>query len=391
MVKTRQRDYDSPSNHEESSSNNINTPAGSSSHGTLLERRRRWVQHLHDFDYRTVITEVLELELPKYSASTVVIPTSLSSIMRECVLILSSAPLIFTAAVAGTLAEHYSTNTDLQAEYAEIQARAHIQPSIYIHLLADQNGVAPTPNQYMTIREIVLKYIDLINIDNDLGHIIDNISQPIFPNSSSTTGQRKYLRTARSICSSARLATTHRFCDGVLARYNATANHLRDIPFPYPPTECGYSINSHTRLLQHQRRISSNYIMNLVEDICTYLHRTTHPLFSTQNFHMHQFIIYLIFRPAQAQIAEIFCSSLLQVWIDDGGGFNGYPAGRSNRSVRGVSNGRWEEFEQYAIQRSELTGKVRVQRKMVEDMVTKLNECAARLWREVLASLEDFS
>jgi hypothetical protein len=103
---------------------------------------------------------------------------------------------------------------------------------------------------------------------------------------------------------------------------------------------------------------------------------------------MHQFIIYLIFRPTQAEIAEIFCSGLLQVWVENGGGFNHYPAGRSNRSAREVTEGEWRSHETYARERSRLVENLIVQRGRVEDDVRGLHERAAALWREVLMGLD---
>jgi hypothetical protein len=103
--------------------------------------------------------------------------------MGECVLILASAPLIFTAAVDGTLAQNYAQDANLQAEYALVQERAYIQPSIYIHLLADGNGITPSANQLLTVADIVTMYIDTsTSYANDaLCALIDNISPPPFP------------------------------------------------------------------------------------------------------------------------------------------------------------------------------------------------------------------
>jgi hypothetical protein len=129
--------------------------------------------------------------------------------------------------------------------------------------------------------------------------------------------------------------------------------------------------------------------MNLTEDICTHLHNTGQ---YSQLFRMHQFIIYLIFRPTQASIAEIFCSGLLQVWIDGGGGFNGYPAGRSNRSAREVGDEEWVDHERWVRVNSRLVENVRMQVRRSEDVgLVELNERAARVWREVLGSLQVYA
>jgi hypothetical protein len=285
---------------------------------TLTERRLRWSNLVRQQHYQPVISEILDEELPKYQSSTVIDPTDRISHMRECALILASAPQVFAAAVDGNLVGRMLRDTDLQKEYTVIQKRAHDQPSIYIHLLADDRGVAPTPAQYMALRDMVLDYMAEGHKSEHAWHL-DNITPPKVSISASTQGHRKYLHTTNR--SSKRVETLHRFCEGIRRRFLETAETLHDTPFQFPPAECGYARNSHTRLAQHRAHQSSNYLMNLVEDICTYLHRTGR---FVQHFRMHQFIIYLIFRSTQAAIAEIFCSGLLQVWVENGGGFNAY-------------------------------------------------------------------
>jgi hypothetical protein len=274
--------------------------------------------------------------------------------MWECALILASAPSVFAAAVDGTLVRDMLRNTDLQKDYATIQAQAHHQPSIYIHLLADEGGIAPTPNQYMSIRTMIQDYLAEGSASKHAFEL-DSISPPKVSLAISHQGHRKYLQTKTH--SSKRIETLLRFCDGIQRRYLET-------PFQFPPGECGYSKDSHMRLAQHRAHHSSNYIMNLVEDVCTYLHRTKQ---FSQHFRMHQFIIYLIFRPTQAAIAEIFCSGLLQVWVENGGGFNAYPAGRSVATARKVSEGEWKEHEEWVRRMSLVDENMRVQRERAEE------------------------
>lgn len=324
---------------------------------TLTERRRRWAYLLRAQHYYPVISEILDDELPKYNNSIVLDATDRISHMRECALILASAPSVFTAAVEGNLVNHIQTNADLQAEYAVIQERAHLQPSIYIHLLTDKHGVAPTSRQYLVIRDMVQDYISQDPPSQHAAHI-DSIISPMTWPSASKQEYRKYLETCTTRRSPRRVATFQRFCTGIDSRCLATPPHLHDTPFPFPPTECGYSKHSPTRLAQHRAHQSSNYIMNLVEDICTHLHRSCHLLFP-QHFTMHPFIIYLIFHPAQAAIAEIFCSALLQAWVDDGGGFNAYPAGRSVASAARVGRREWEGGGRWVREVSGLVGRMR--------------------------------
>ena len=385
MVTTRTRNYEGTENEGEDQA-----PAADSVYlllhlplpqETLAEKRLRWSALLHSHQYHTVITSVLAEELPKYTHSTVM-PTSLSLIMRECVLILASAPLIFTAAVDGVLASKILNSEDLQIEYEHVQSRANIQPSIYIHLLTDSHGVAPSANQYMLIRSMLLKYIDDEDFDPRLAHLIDNTSSPTIPLSSTLQGYRKYLHTRHR--SPHRISTLRRLCAGIQARYDETPAAARTIPFAHPPGECGYALNSHKRLLQHRRRHSSNYVMNLVEDICAYLHLQSPGVFP--KFHMHQFIIYLIFRPQQVRIAEMFTSGLLQVWVENGGGFNAHPAGLNTTSARRVTREEWEVHESFARGEGRLDENLRRQREVVEAVAQGLGDEVGEAWRRAVES-----
>lgn len=103
--------------------------------------------------------------------------------------------------------------------------------------------------------------------------------------------------------------------------------------------------------------------MNLVEDICTY-HFQTNVL--PQQFKRHRYIFYLIVRPGQATIAEIFCSGLLQCWADLGG-FSAYLAGRSVASSKRVRSGEWEKYLDLAMEMSPLEGNMKVLKERAEN------------------------
>ncbi|KAF2821063.1 hypothetical protein CC86DRAFT_411371 [Ophiobolus disseminans] len=346
---------------------------------TLTERRLRWSNLLRGQHYQPVIAEVLDEELPKYLHSTIIDASDRVSHVRECALILASAPLLFAAAVDGDLIRRMLTDADLQNEYAIIQERAHDQPSIYIHLLADEGGIAPTPNQYLSILNMVQDYLAEGHTSAHAWQL-DNVAPPPVSQAMSAQGYRKYLQTKHR--SSQRIETLRRYCDGIQRRWQETPVPLRDTPFHFPPGECGYSKDSHVRLAQHRAHRSSNYVMNLVEDICTYLHGTGQ---FRQHFRMHQFIIYLIFRPNQAAIAEILCSGLLQVWVDNGGGFNAYPAGRSVATARRVSAGEWATHESWVRQGSPVVENMRLQRERAEEWRRALD------WETVLVDDEEMA
>ncbi|OAG05986.1 uncharacterized protein CC84DRAFT_1205631 [Paraphaeosphaeria sporulosa] len=159
--------------------------------------------------------------------------------------------------------------------------------------------------------------------DTELAWQIDNVSPPSVRRSATASGYRRFFWTP-SHRSPAHITTLMRLTAGITRRY--------------PPAECGYSVNSHVRLAQHRAHKSSNYVMNLVEDICAYLYRSD--TFS-QLFTMQPFIVALLFRPEQAAVVEIFLSGLLQVWVDEGGGLNAYPAGRSVANPWRVGGAQW--------------------------------------------------
>ncbi|CAE7026809.1 hypothetical protein PTTW11_04139 [Pyrenophora teres f. teres] len=272
--------------------------------------------------------------------------------MRDCALILTSTPPVFAAAVDGTLVSRMMSDTDLEKQY---------QPSIYAQLLTDRYGKPPSPNQYLTIRDMVADYLAQGEASEHAWQL-DNISPPLVTKQASMQGYRKYLHTSSR--SAKCVETLDRFCHGVQARWLETPASVRDTPFEYPPGECGYSKDSHARLAQHRAHQSYNYVMNLVEDICTYIHRTC--IFE-QHFTMHQFIIYLIFKPDQAAIVEIFCSGLLQVWAENGGGFNAYPTGRSVESARRLSDVEWSLHARHARLESSLIENLRLQQQRAEE------------------------
>ncbi|EUC40431.1 hypothetical protein COCMIDRAFT_108826 [Bipolaris oryzae ATCC 44560] len=330
----------------------------------LADQRQRRNHLLYSHHHQPLITEVLEQELPKYTNSTVIDTTNMIQHMRECALILASASPVFRAAIAGNLSSQLLTDSELQSEYTALSDRAHYQPSIYAHFLTDTQGTPPTPNQYLTISNMVRDYLAENIVSQHPWHI-DNMTHPPVPQDSSNNGHRKYLHSTTTKSRSAkRSEALHRFCTAAHQRWLDTPASLRNTPFPYPPAEVGYSRHSHCRLRQHRLRQSSNYIMNLVEDICSYLHRIG--VFE-QQFSMHGYVIFLLFRSGQAAIAEIFCSGLLQVWVEGGGGFNACPAGRSVATAKKVGEGEWAGYERWVREESGVVENMRMQLRRAEE------------------------
>ncbi|KAF2187879.1 hypothetical protein K469DRAFT_685249 [Zopfia rhizophila CBS 207.26] len=187
----------------------------------------------------------------------------------------------------------------------------------------------------MENRKIVLDYTGGRN--QRLAGLIDNVTDPKVTVEKTRTGYRKCTWRSKRQESSRRVQTLARFCDGIYKRWEKTPKPERNRPLSYP---------------LHRKHQPLNYIMSLVEDNCVVLFRDLKRL--NQLFRMHQFVISLIYQQNQAEIAEIFCSGLLQVWIENGGGFKHYPAGLSNLLARNIIHEAWYDSEQYVLAHSPL-------------------------------------
>lgn len=334
---------------------------------TLDERRRRWISLLRDYHYEPVIHDIIRGEIPKYTHSRIINPTDTASHMHECLLILASASSILLSAVEGTLAQRMTHDTALVAEYDSMYQRSYTQPCIYIHLLTDEDGNAPSSAQYLLIRDMVEDYIS--PSPSIHAHAIDNITAPPVTLSASSHGHRKHLRTPHSARSPARVQTLSRFTTGIANRCSPFSSHSQTTPLHFPPAEVGYTSHLPTRLAQHRTHRSSNAVMNLLSDVCAYLFRSKR---LHARFEMRPYVVFLIWRREQVVWAEIVVSVLVQAWVECAG-CNGVAAGRG-RVARWVGRAEWEAW-----------GREAVQERVLRDALLVVRE-RARGWSEVLES-----
>ena len=73
----------------------------------------------------------------------------------------------------------------------------------------------------------------------------------------------------------------------------------------------------------------------------------------------------------------MFCSGLLQVWVENGGGFNAYPAGRSVATAHRVSAGEWATHERWVRQSSPVDENMRLQRQRADEWSKALEWASA--------------
>jgi hypothetical protein len=140
------------------------------------------------------------------------------------------------------------------------------------------------------------------------------------------------------------------FCDYLEKRLDNVSRDDWTKPLRYPLVEVGYSNRSIKRLENHSAHIGSNYVMNLMESIADVIHHHLNGDF----FCIEQAIIYLIWMPEQAEIAEIGWTKLAEGYTGNGGGFSHYPAGRSNYSAQTTHSTEWSYAKQAALTGSPL-------------------------------------
>ena len=117
----------------------------------------------------------------------------------------------------------------------------------------------------------------------------------------------------------------------------------QNAPLPWCPALFGYTYNAANRRQNHQRHISSNTLMNLIDAICK-------SFFEEDGLQMKFKVLYEIFDRDQAGPMEHILSHLTMSYIHLGG-FNGRCAGKSNGSARNVPIWVYDQLEQEALER----------------------------------------
>ena len=155
-------------------------------------------------------------------------------------------------------------------------------------------------------------------------------------------------------------------------------------PLAFPLCEVGYSNRSIDRLKAHKAHSSSNYIMNAIEAIFMAFKDE----FSGE-FSIAQFIIYLIWKTEQAEIAEIGLTKLAEGYIHNGGGFSHYPAGLSNASAQRTSHREWNDAQLYLANHSVYRKNIeyiqsvaKAETEAYEEEAKQLSKKAAQKWSE---------
>ncbi|ORY12138.1 hypothetical protein BCR34DRAFT_600886 [Clohesyomyces aquaticus] len=136
------------------------------------------------------------------------------------------------------------------------------------------------------------------------------------------------------------------FAEAVYRRVQSLNLSEEDMKKPFNPAmaEIGYTCNCEGRLREHRSHRCSNRLMNLFEAVCMVLFGN--------RYRIRQFVIYLVWEPDQAAVAEMIFTILVNGFVGQGAGFTFCNPGISVASARKVSVKRWTEFAAWTIHQS---------------------------------------
>ncbi|KAJ9640284.1 hypothetical protein H2199_005823 [Coniosporium tulheliwenetii] len=261
--------------------------------------------------------------------------------------ILASIPMsLLNELVSGNIArENQSGQGSVWETLRYYLTRASQQPSIYVHVFADENGESPSCH---ALNEMV-RYLQTYAAKDakehsQLAYNIDRVKHPTWSKRTSEKGGRYYLATGSQgstpyAPSSVRTSKLLTFCESLKRRIDQVPKSKWHLPLlGHPLSEVGYAKNAASRLQQHRNHASSNWLMCLIEALSEAQFQ--------RRYWMHQYVVYYIWHPTQAIIGEVLFSKICRSYIEDGA-FNYEGAGGSNRSILTIIEEKvWDKFEE---------------------------------------------
>lgn len=174
---------------------------------------------------------------------------------------------VLDAILRGNIAWMHRTDPKVKKALDVLWSRREIQPSIYMQVLVDKDGLSPSPSELVALIDRLREYC---KTDGDpvLAHHVDNYKTRTWHTlESSRSGKRKYLtKPGTAIQSKRRVMEVLTFYDNLEARLRKTSGWAK--PLDMPLVEFGYTHNAEQRLRAHRNHQQSNYLMNLTEAVC---------------------------------------------------------------------------------------------------------------------------
>ncbi|KAJ4361898.1 hypothetical protein N0V83_010839 [Neocucurbitaria cava] len=165
-----------------------------------------------------------------------------------------------------------------------IQSTASDAPAIYVRLLTDGHGKAPSPVQYMTICAALRRYADG---DKEEVSKLDNVWEP-----RSTANGPYYIQ---GKVAHARAVFT--WCQAIDLMCQVVPRKNWGQPHPVPRSYCGYAKSVSRRGKQYAKRQSCTWIVTLVE-------AAFHHYYSECSFAFHTFTICFMADEREVELAE---------------------------------------------------------------------------------------
>lgn len=287
---------------------------------------------------------------------------------------MAAEPDIHRAVLECNLAERSFTNPTVQAILAKIRERCTEEPSqprIYVNILGHRSTRRPiTPRILNNLAGLAMEY----PFDPDLALKVDAARGKPLDKRLTRLGCRKYLnvyQTRSGFCDLPlpnRVARVMEMFRALQRRCNAVDKREWDDPMTGSIGEFGYTEDVESRLKDHRRHSSSNYLMNLLDALCM-----TH----APDYAFHQFVIYHIPAAELLELAEMYFTTVGQGYSHNGGGLSHIGAGCHVCSREKYKAADYERFLEYAHQNSSL-----------ESNIAKYNAAVDSKTREYERSIE---
>jgi hypothetical protein len=337
----------------------------------------------------------------------VIVDTLVEGKMMICKNILASTDTALLLAIQlKNVALENKTDARVKAALKSVR-RGNDVPGIYWQGLVDQTTKeSPTPDEIREMLDVMENYCTQGPTYDILASEIESALFPRRKNllKNQQYGWRRYLkrssprRNPRTGITPDPNHTPSPTCElkaklfiaAVRRRLDKLSPNEQVLPLELPLVEIGYAHNCPNRLKNHKNHTSSNYLMNLMEAVATYL--KSRGRFAGRSYRMAQHIIYNLWQPEQGILAEMLFTRIGHGYIYNGGGFSHHPAGLSNESVLTKNKGveKWNQLMLHAYFKSPLRANLVRNQELVldllklkdnkskSDLAEALNERAAR-------------
>ncbi|KAL8941708.1 MAG: hypothetical protein Q9216_002081 [Gyalolechia sp. 2 TL-2023] len=273
-----------------------------------------------------------------------------NELFQSMLLILASIDeQLLKAIINGQVARHSQIRNDpVGSILTRINHRSDPPPSIYINSICDEEGMSPTPIQWLLVCESMKLYVVGGRESDELAIEVDQVIYPseLWPKPATRAAARfhRYTEWDTRLHLESDLVCTHKrevifeFVGNMRERLDREfAAKRKHTPLTAPVVEVGFSDCVLRRSGQHRQHQGSNYMMNLAEAVFEY--------YFPGMFHLHQHVIYHCWREIQPRYSEMLLTRLAQGYIYNAGGFSHYGAGFSNSSsFRRRSQKEWNQF-----------------------------------------------